>query len=380
MAVAGARSYLVDSWASASESSGSEDEEWRVATQSRLNLSNSHLTSDILEQNITTTLTMGEPSIFFQVTHLKLDSNLLRDIPDILGSLISLTCLDLSNNLISQVGDSIIHLTGLNKLILRNNELTEDGLPKDMIALRSLRTLNLSGNRLACVPPQLLDLTGLRNLFLGANQIKEITPAINRLRRLRLLYLGGNQLETLPQEIGDLQNMHVLLLSDNKLRRLPDSVCNLRKLQCLQLHRNRLTTLPSGLIHVKSLAELSLRENPLVMRFIRDMEYQPASLLEIAGRVVKQNKIPYAVDDLPASLHSYLTCAHECVNPSCRGVYFDHRVEHVKFSDFCGKYKVPLLQYLCSPRCREQLPEYADCEVEDELAEKSQRLKRVLLG
>ena len=29
------------------------------------------------------------------------------------------------------------------------------------------------------------------------------------------------------------------------------------------------------------------RENPLVMRFIRDMEYQPASLLEIAGRVAK---------------------------------------------------------------------------------------------
>ncbi len=25
-------------------------------------------------------------------------------------------------------------------------------------------------------------------------------------------------------------------------------------------------------------------------------------------------------------------------------------MEHVKFSDFCGKYKVPLLQYLCSPR------------------------------
>jgi hypothetical protein len=31
-------------------------------------------------------------------------------------------------------------------------------------------------------------------------------------------------------------------------------------------------------------------------------------------------------------------------------------------------------------RCREQLPEYADCEVEDELGEESLRLKRVLLG
>jgi hypothetical protein len=31
-------------------------------------------------------------------------------------------------------------------------------------------------------------------------------------------------------------------------------------------------------------------------------------------------------------------------------------------------------------RCREQLPEYADCDIEDELGEESMRLKRVLLG
>jgi hypothetical protein len=88
--------------------------------------------------------------------------------------------------------------------------------------------------------------------------------------------------------------------------------------------------------------------------------------------VVRLERVPYDPDDLPQSLQRYLSMAHECVNPSCKGVYFDHRsdvpliflvfsfilaiilafyrVEHVKFSDFCGKYKVPLLQYLCSPR------------------------------
>lgn len=37
---------------------------------------------------------------------------------------------------------------------------------------------------------------------------------------------------------------------------------------------------------------------------------------------------------------------------SSAGVYFSSRVETVKFVDFCGKYRVPLLQYLCSPHCR----------------------------
>ena len=32
------------------------------------------------------------------------------------------------------------------------------------------------------------------------------------------------------------------------------------------------------------------------------------------------------------------------------GVYFDNRVENVKFIDFCGKYRVPFMQYLCSSK------------------------------
>lgn len=32
------------------------------------------------------------------------------------------------------------------------------------------------------------------------------------------------------------------------------------------------------------------------------------------------------------------------------GVFFDNRIEHIKFVDFCGKYRVPLLQYLCSSK------------------------------
>lgn len=98
---------------------------------------------------------------------------------------------------------------------------------------------------------------------------------------------------------------------------------------------------------------MSLRDNPLVVRFVQDMALKPPTLLELAGRMVKasgQRPGPY---DIPRTLAEYLNSANCCVNPNCRGVFFDNRVEHIKFVDFCGKYRVPLLQYLCSSKCIE---------------------------
>lgn len=43
----------------------------------------------------------------------------------------------------------------------------------------------------------------------------------------------------------------------------------------------------------------------------------------------RTNQIPYKPEDLPASLFKYLKQAHECVNPNCEGVYFDHRLDFV---------------------------------------------------
>jgi len=366
-----------------SESSGGEDEMW-TEREDRLNLSYTDLDTDSLELNITNMVVDTERS---HLSHLKIKqlfatNNQLSSVPDVISNLKNITRLDLSNNVITHVCDDITTLTHLTHLYLRNNQITENNLPKDMIGLTNLRTLNLSGNQLTCVPHQVLDIVSLRSLFLGGNQIKEVDRGINRLRRLRLLYLGGNQLQYLPSEIGELPYMQALLLSDNKLKKLPRALSNLPRLQCLHLHQNCLTTLPNDLIHIKSLSELSLRENPLVMRFIRDMEYQPASLLELSARTITRGQIQYTPSDLPRSLEKFLSQSHECVNPSCSGVYFSHKVEHVKFSDFCGKYKIPLLQYLCSPKCREQMPEYANFDMEEESPghQEELRLKRVLLG
>ena len=53
--------------------------------------------------------------------------------------------------------------------------------------------------------------------------------------------------------------------------------------------------------------------------------------------------------------HRYLDTARCCDNPKCVGVYFEASVQAVKFSDFCGKYRIPFQHYLCSSNCTADL-------------------------
>lgn len=65
--------------------------------------------------------------------------------------------------------------------------------------------------------------------------------------------------------------------------------------------------------------QLSLRDNPLVVRFVSDMAYNPSSLIELAARSVLQHNIEVEPGDVPDTVMSYLTSAHRCVNPKCKG-------------------------------------------------------------
>ena len=79
-------------------------------------------------------------------------------------------------------------------------------------------------------------------------------------------------------------------------------------------------------------------------------------------------------------LVDYLNSACHCDNPQCNGVYFNAKVERVKFVDFCGKYRVPLLQYLCTERCASDDGSGYSSSSEDELVDEEARIKKVLLG
>ncbi|XP_015119883.1 leucine-rich repeat-containing protein 58 [Diachasma alloeum] len=321
--------------------SDSSDSDSYVKT---LDLSYLMLDADLLDQHFMSTKDAEN------IETLLLNHNRINSVPPTISIFKNLHTLDLSNCSLTRLPDCIGDCP-LTCLIAKNNSLSNDSLPKTFDNVMNLRELNLSGNRLTDFPDQVLELAELKYLYLGGNMISEIRKEIWKMQKLQVLSMGGNRLTEVPSTVGRLTALQALILCDNMLESLPSTVANLKNLKSLLLHQNRLRTLPTEIITLKGLTELSLRDNPLVVRFVSDMTHNPPSLLEIAARVIKTSNIHYDDIGLPKTLIDYLNCGHRCVNPKCQGVFFDNRVEHVKFVDFCGKYRLPLLQYLCSSKC-----------------------------
>ncbi|XP_055785391.1 leucine-rich repeat-containing protein 58-like [Salvelinus fontinalis] len=292
-----------------------------------------------------------------------------------------LEVLDISNNGLTVLCEDIQRLSNLKTLIAKNNRLNEFSFPKEFGSMQ-INTLNFSGNMFEEVPIQFLKLQRLKYLSLGGNRLKAIPAEIENITSLEMLYLGGNLIISIPPELANLRGLRYLVLCDNRIQSVPPQLTRLYSLRCLSLHNNLLTYLPREILSLVHLQELSLRGNPLVVRFIKDMTYDPPSLLELAGRTIKSRNLPYNPNDLPGNLVHYLDLASKCPNPKCTGVYFDSCVRHIKFVDFCGKYRLPFMHYLCSPECTSPCSSnpQSDAESEDEKCVSADRLQRVLLG
>ena len=68
----------------------------------------------------------------------------------------------------------------------------EEGVDDDTLLLPSLTVLNLSNNRLSCVPSPLLALPRLSQLNLENNNISHVPPALGTASQLKALQLAGN--------------------------------------------------------------------------------------------------------------------------------------------------------------------------------------------
>ncbi len=138
----------------------------------------------------------------------------------------------------------------------------EEPAPAD---LRAVRTLDLDGVGLSAFATEDLGgLTGLRTLDLTGNALAGLPP-LPEATRLERLLLGGNALESVPLDALPVpERLRGIVLSDNALADLPaDAFASVPELRSLRLDGNDLRTLPDGLFAgLGSLRLLRLDGNP----------------------------------------------------------------------------------------------------------------------
>ncbi|XP_063529107.1 leucine-rich repeat and calponin homology domain-containing protein isoform X1 [Cydia strobilella] len=162
-----------------------------------------------------------EVTTYIFLEKLLLSQNILRNLPDAVGGLQSLTFLDLSSNQLTELPREICQMP-LQVLLVPDNLLTT--LPKEIGKMTTLAELVASNNRLTQVPMTLGDCAGLRALDLSNNQLGLLPLQVTYLR-LEHLDVSCNCISSLPLELRNMSTLITLNLDNNPLVSPPTTVC-----------------------------------------------------------------------------------------------------------------------------------------------------------
>lgn len=177
---------------------------------------------------------------------LVLDSLNLKTIPASIKRLTNLKHLSLNANPeahFDQIFKTVTSLP-LEFINLQNNDLEK--LSPEIEGLKSLNSINLSGNRLQAAENYaiLRNLPKLKSLWITNNQLNQLPPEIGQLSSLRNLYMEHNELTTLPDSLADLEKVWILHAGHNKFKELPIVFTKMPSLLLLHINNNNIASVP----------------------------------------------------------------------------------------------------------------------------------------
>ena len=124
--------------------------------------------------------------------------------------------------------------------------------------------LNLSNQDISISSEQWLRFINLEYLNLKNDHLKEIPIAITKIKSLKTIDLSGNDFTNLPEEFSNLINLEEIYLNNEKNMNLPRTLSILAKLpmlKSLHLENDNLSKLPSEILSFKNLENLYLNQN-----------------------------------------------------------------------------------------------------------------------
>ena len=275
-----------------------------------------------------------------RMTVLKRQNYPLRDgFPSTLETLVIQSCM------LSRLDSRILQLENLCTLDLSNNKIKE--LPELLCKLVNLAELRVTANRLSSFPDSLCQSSlsrSLKTLDLSDNRLVSLPGQFGYMTSLMSLNLANNQLESLPFSFHHLQNLRKLLLLNNRLHCLPSNMHRLQ-LDILDISGNEFC-------HEDSVQVIQSRLGVL-------------SLLELSARVVKCHYVQYNSTVLPRNLCTYLDACRTCMcgKPcfmgfeQCVGKVDARRMARTAITSSKGE--VSMEAFFCSFSCKKRYVSHA---------------------
>lgn len=130
--------------------------------------------------------------------------------------------------------------------------------PTFMVTWKSLKHLNLQGNKITFIKNDIPISKNLTFLSLKNNSLKELPSSFSNLTSLDTLNIGLNQFKEFPTQIFSLTNLKVLSIAFNHIDSIPSDISKLKKLEVLYLTENKITSLPVSMKKMKKLQKVYL--------------------------------------------------------------------------------------------------------------------------
>ncbi|XP_068628965.1 leucine-rich repeat-containing protein 57 [Battus philenor] len=136
-------------------------------------------------------------------------------------------------------------------------------IPTEVLNLsETLRNLNLSKNKICCIPDEINRLKHLKQLNLSVNAIETLPEPLFNIKKLELLNVSYNSISTLPHHFANLTNLKQVYLDHNKFKEFPLQLFGLNNLEFVDLSSNKITKIPEGMSNFYA-AELNLSQNEI---------------------------------------------------------------------------------------------------------------------
>lgn len=205
-----------------------------------------------------------------------------KELPNNIWNLKKLKMLKLEQCEILKLSSKIKNLTNLEYLNISCKIKT---LPKEIIQLKKLKTLNLSrsyllenifqfpknlekliiNNENLILSDNILNLPNLKKLEIINTKIKKLPESISSCEKLYHLYIKTNVKDfQLSPQIGNLSNLDYLELNGLGIKNINFEFNNLKNLKEVRIFNTNITSIPDSICECFKIKDLTITETPLM--------------------------------------------------------------------------------------------------------------------